>query len=221
MVRRIAAGSAGRHHDNQQASRGGCDPVGARFSGAAKEGVDRQGGRGDIAFAGRSRGADAEDEHGRRRHRQDQARAQAAVGPAQRHGEAQSLVFMTVITGIVAGVRALTAVLMLVAVALNFANIIGRYVFFAPIASAEEIMLFLLVGTVFLGNSVVAWEGRQIRMDVILQALPSAVRRWLELLADVTAIVVSVTLIWLGWPAIAMLVEFDQRSQAAEIPLAI
>jgi hypothetical protein len=40
---------------------------------------------------------------------------------------------MTVITGIVAGVRALTAVLMLVVVALNFENIIVRYVFFAPI----------------------------------------------------------------------------------------
>ncbi len=58
-------------------------------------------------------------------------------------------------------------------------------------------------------------------MEVILQALPSGVRRWLELLAEVTVIVVSVILIWLGWPAIAMLVEFDQRSQAAEIPLAI
>ncbi|MGP0094109.1 MAG: TRAP transporter small permease [Xanthobacteraceae bacterium] len=67
----------------------------------------------------------------------------------------------------------------------------------------------------------VAWEGRRIRMEVILQALPSGVRRWLELLAEVTVIVVSVILIWLGWPAIAMLVEFDQRSQAAEIPLAI
>jgi TRAP-type C4-dicarboxylate transport system permease small subunit len=142
-----------------------------------------------------------------------------AAGGSMKTGFTGAL--MMLITGIVAGVRALTAVLMLIAVALNFANIIGRYIFFAPIASAEEVMLFLLVGTVFLGNSVVAWEGRQIRMDVILQALPSAVRRWLELLADVTAIVVSVTLIWLGWPAIAMLVEFDQRSQAAEIPLAI
>ena len=128
---------------------------------------------------------------------------------------------MTLITGIVAGVRGLTAVLMLVAVALNFANIIGRYVFFAPIASAEEIMLFLLVGTVFLGNSVVGWEGKQIRMDVILQALPDAVRHWLEVVADLATIAVSLILIWLAWPVITMLAEFDQRSEAADIPLVI
>jgi TRAP-type C4-dicarboxylate transport system permease small subunit len=128
---------------------------------------------------------------------------------------------MTVITGIVAGVRALTAVLMLVAVALNFANIIGRYVFFAPIASAEEIMLFLLVGTVFLGNSVVGWEGKQIRMDVVLHMMPETVRHWLEVVADLATIAVSAILIWLGRPVIMMLAEYDQRSQAADIPLVI
>jgi len=60
---------------------------------------------------------------------------------------------------------ALAAICLLVAVALNLTNIVGRYVFFSPIASAEEIMLFLFVGTVFLGNSYVGWKGRQIRMD--------------------------------------------------------
>ena len=75
----------------------------------------------------------------------------------------------------VALIQALTAVLLLVSVPLNFANIVGRYVFSAPIASAEEVMLFLLVGIVFLGNSVVGYEGKQLRMDVLLQALPA---RW-------------------------------------------
>jgi len=68
---------------------------------------------------------------------------------------------MIFIQGLVAGIQGLTAVLMLVAVALNAANIVGRYVFFRPIASAEEIMLFLLVGTVFLGNAMVGFEGKQ------------------------------------------------------------
>jgi hypothetical protein len=43
----------------------------------------------------------------------------------------------------------IAAVLMLAAVALIAANIAGRYLFFHPLASAQEIMLFLLVGTVF------------------------------------------------------------------------
>ena len=68
---------------------------------------------------------------------------------------------MIFVQGLVAAIQGLTAVLMLIAVALNAANIVGRYVFFRPIASAEEIMLFLLVGTVFLGNAMVGFEGKQ------------------------------------------------------------
>jgi TRAP-type C4-dicarboxylate transport system permease small subunit len=82
-------------------------------------------------------------------------------------------------------------------------------------------MLFLFVGTVFLGNSYVAWKGRQIRMDVFLLALPAAWRRWFDVLADLTVIVVSIVIIVVGWPAIQMLAEFDQRSQVAEIPLVL
>ena len=128
---------------------------------------------------------------------------------------------MILIRGLVAGIQGLTAVLMLVAVALNAANIVGRYVFFRPIASAEEIMLFLLVGTVFLGNAMVGFEGKQLRMDVILHALPPALHRAFDVAADLTMIAVCVILIVLGWPAVQMLADFDQRSQAAEIPMVI
>jgi TRAP-type C4-dicarboxylate transport system permease small subunit len=128
---------------------------------------------------------------------------------------------MKAVRALAAVVLALAAISLLVAVALNLANIVGRYVLFSPIASAEEVMLFLFVGTVFLGNSYVGWKGRQIRMDVFLHALPAAVRRWLDVLADVAVIVVSIVIIVVGWPAIQMLAEFDQRSQVAEIPLVL
>jgi TRAP-type C4-dicarboxylate transport system permease small subunit len=128
---------------------------------------------------------------------------------------------MIAVRYLIAGIQGLTAVLMLIAVALNAANIAGRYVFSHPIASAEEVMLFLLVGTVFLGNAIVAFEGRQLRMDVIIHALPPGLRRACDLAADITTIAVCVTLIVLGWPAVEMLAEFDQRSEAAEIPLVI
>jgi TRAP-type C4-dicarboxylate transport system permease small subunit len=128
---------------------------------------------------------------------------------------------MKAIRALAAVVLALAAISLLVAVGLNLANIAGRYVFFSPIASAEEIMLFLFVGTVFLGNSYVGWRGRQIRMDIFLLALPAAWRRWFDVLADVTVIVVSIVIIVVGWPAIQMLAEFDQRSQVAEIPLVL
>ena len=128
---------------------------------------------------------------------------------------------MIFIRGLVVAIQGLTAVLMLIAVTLNAANIVGRYVFFRPIASAEEIMLFLLVGTVFLGNAMVGFEGKQLRMDVILHALPPALHRAFDVAADLTMIAVCVILIVIGWPAVRMLAEFDQRSTAADIPMVI
>ena len=128
---------------------------------------------------------------------------------------------MKAIRVLAAAALIISAIFLLIAVALNFANIIGRYVFFSPIASAEEVMLFLFVGTVFLGNSVVGWEGKQIRMDIFLHALPPPWRRRLDVFADIAVIAVSLTLIVVGWPVIQMLAEFDQRSQAADIPLVI
>jgi TRAP-type C4-dicarboxylate transport system permease small subunit len=132
-----------------------------------------------------------------------------------------SLANMIFVQGLVAVTQGLTAVLMLVAVALNFANIVGRYVLFRPIASAEEIMLFLLVGTVFLGNAIVGFEGKQLRMDVILHALPPALRRAFDIAADVAMIAVCLVLVVLCWPAIQMLVAFNERSETADIPLVV
>jgi TRAP-type C4-dicarboxylate transport system permease small subunit len=125
----------------------------------------------------------------------------------------------SLINALVAAIRGLTACLLLIAVTLNFANIIGRYLLSAPIAWAEEVMLFLLVAVVFLGSSVVSWEGRQIRMDVVLHMLPPVLRRCLEVFADLATIAISIALIDFSWPVISMLVEFDQRSQAADFPL--
>jgi TRAP-type C4-dicarboxylate transport system permease small subunit len=128
---------------------------------------------------------------------------------------------MKFVRGLVAGIQVLTAVMMLIAVALNCANIVGRYLLLHPIASAEEIMLFLLVGTVFLGNAIVSYEGRQLRMDIILEALPPAFHRAFDIVADISMIAVCVILMVLSWPAIQMLAEFDERSATADVPLVI
>src|SRR5271165_3507188 len=80
--------------------------------------------------------------------------------------------------------RAAAAIFLISSVAINFANIIGRYFFSISIPWAEEIMLFLMVGCVFTGCCAVAWDGRQIRMDVVLTMLPPKPRETLHLLSD-------------------------------------
>jgi TRAP-type C4-dicarboxylate transport system permease small subunit len=126
------------------------------------------------------------------------------------------------------GVRWLLAVTRLVAgvcllgsVAINFANIIGRYFFSVSIPWAEEIMLFLMVGCVFTGCCAVAWEGRQIRMDVVVSMLPPKVRDLLGLLSELVMIATAGAVAAFAWPVISQLADFDERSQAANFPLVI
>ena len=118
---------------------------------------------------------------------------------------------MSFVNAVVITVRVLAALLLLSSVTLNFANIVGRYFFAAPIPWAEEVMLFLMVGAVFFGNCVVGWSGRQIRMDVVVNMLPRNIRRWLQYFAEFAFIVTAVALVVFAWPVILDLYEFDQR----------
>jgi len=122
---------------------------------------------------------------------------------------------LLVVTRTVAGVCLITSV------AINFANIIGRYFFSVSIPWAEEIMLFLMVGCVFTGCCAVAWEGRQIRMDVVLRAMPPKIRSFLMLLSELVLIATAITLAIVAYPVISQLAAFDERSQAANFPLVI
>jgi C4-dicarboxylate transporter DctQ subunit len=128
---------------------------------------------------------------------------------------------LRLVRALVAVIGALSGILLVASVALNFANVIGRYFFNASIPWAEEAMLFLMVGCVFLGNGVVAWSGRQIRMDVVVRMLPPKVREALDLLSELVLLITSVAIVIFAWPVIRDLAEFDQRSQAADFPLAI
>jgi TRAP-type C4-dicarboxylate transport system permease small subunit len=115
--------------------------------------------------------------------------------------------------------RALAGALLLLSVALNFANVVGRYFFSVSIYWAEEVMLFLMVGCVFLGNGAVAWSGRQIRMDVIVGMMPPKVRDALYLFSELLFIVVAAAIVVFAWPVMRDLWAFDQRSQSADVAL--
>jgi TRAP-type C4-dicarboxylate transport system permease small subunit len=123
--------------------------------------------------------------------------------------------------GLIVAIRTTAALLLAGSVAINFANIIGRYFFSVSIPWAEEIMLFLMIGCVFLGSGAVGWSRRQIRMDAMVGLLPPAVRQVLEVAGDIVELATCFFLAVLAWPVVTMLAELDQRSQAANFPLVI
>jgi TRAP-type C4-dicarboxylate transport system permease small subunit len=117
--------------------------------------------------------------------------------------------------------RTVSGICLLASVVINFVNIIGRYVFSVSIPWAEEIMLFLMVGCVFTGCCAVAWQGRHIRMDVMITALPPKLHAFFNLLSDLVLIAAAIMVTIFAYPVITQLAAFDERSQAANFPLVI
>ena len=128
---------------------------------------------------------------------------------------------MTSVRWLLAVTRAAAALFLITSVGINFVNIIGRYFFSVSIPWAEEIMLFLMVGCVFTGCCAVAWEGRQIRMDVVVAILPARLRDLIEILSELVMIAAAAAVTVFAWPVVTQLAAFDQRSQAANFPLYI
>jgi TRAP-type C4-dicarboxylate transport system permease small subunit len=122
---------------------------------------------------------------------------------------------------LMAGVGALLGVAMLLNVALNFANVIGRYVFLSPIIWAEEVMGYLMVWCVFLGAALVTWDGEHLKVDSLSQKLPQRWRQFLNAVVALSIVIVSVFVLWQSWRVVHMLGSFGQKSVIASIPMVI
>jgi TRAP-type C4-dicarboxylate transport system permease small subunit len=109
---------------------------------------------------------------------------------------------------------------MAVIVALNFANVVGRYVFAAPIRPADEIMTYLMVWGVFLGAAVVTLRGAHLNMDLAVSLLPRAAQKALRVLAGAVLVVVMIHIAVQSLEYIDVLSTIGMRSMAAEIPMA-
>lgn len=82
----------------------------------------------------------------------------------------------------------LLGLLMLGIVALNVANVAGRYLLSAPVPAADEIMTFAMVWGVFLGAVVVTLRGSHLTMDLVVSLLPPGARRAAEVAASLALV---------------------------------
>src|SRR5579863_9092381 len=66
----------------------------------------------------------------------------------------------------------LSGTLFLLAVVLNFVNVIGRYVFGMPIFWAEETLTFTIIWIVFLVVGSITYRGAHLNMDLLFTRMP-------------------------------------------------
>lgn len=105
------------------------------------------------------------------------------------------------------------------AVALNFINVVGRYGFGSTILSADELQIFIMVLMTFLGAAVVAWRNQHLRMDVLVNALPTPIRRLIKIAELVVIVILAAFVLWNSTYYAKQMFNIGRVSDMAQVPM--
>lgn len=117
--------------------------------------------------------------------------------------------------------RAVVGSIIFSAVLINVANVIGRYVFRAPIDWAEHVMIFMLIWGVYVGAVLVSWDGSHLKMNIISTLLPRRAQWHINLITAVFLLAICVFMVTQSFRVVEMMALNDQRSVTASIPMVI
>lgn len=109
--------------------------------------------------------------------------------------------------------------LLLTAIAINIANVVGRYVFSKPVDWAEEVLIYMIVWAVFISLGSITYQGLHLRMDLLVLSA----KGWLKvLLGGVTAVLMvacSVFMLFQTFHILQLYIGNGETSMGAKIPL--
>lgn len=117
--------------------------------------------------------------------------------------------------------RWILGTLMLAGVAINFANVVGRYLFGRALFWAEETMVFITIWGVFIGMAAIAYNGEHLNMDLFSQSLRGRWRTALNVAVAGTLLACCVFAAVQSFRVVALFAGAGQVSVAAGIPKAI
>jgi TRAP-type transport system small permease protein len=112
-------------------------------------------------------------------------------------------------------------VLLLAAIAINFANVVGRYIFSAPVAWAEEILIYIIVWGVFISVGSITYQGLHLRMDLLVIRISGWAKTFLGVLTATLIIVCSVFVAVQTTRILRLYIGSGETSMGAKIPLFI
>jgi TRAP-type C4-dicarboxylate transport system permease small subunit len=116
-------------------------------------------------------------------------------------------------------IERILALAFIVAVCLNFANVVGRYGFGRSIAGGDEVQVYIMVWMAFLGAVLVSWRGEHLRMDVLAKRFPEQGRAGLKWIELVLVIALAAFAVWQSWNYTDQMIAIGRRSDNAGIPM--
>jgi len=117
--------------------------------------------------------------------------------------------------------RAIIGSLLLIAVAINIANVIGRYAFHASIFWTEEILIYVIIWSVFLGTVAITYRGEHLKLDLASSRFTGRTRTIVNALIAATIVVCCVVVVAQSARVLASLAATGQVSIAVGMPMVI
>jgi TRAP-type C4-dicarboxylate transport system permease small subunit len=115
----------------------------------------------------------------------------------------------------------LAGALFLVAVVLNFVNVIGRYVFGMPVFWAEEALTFTVIWIVFLVAGTITYRGAHLNMDLLYSRMPAGLQRVVRIAIAFALIVCTIYTAIQSWTVVELHYMTGGVTAGTNIPLVI
>lgn len=104
------------------------------------------------------------------------------------------------------------------ALILNFSNVVGRYVFHAPIFWAEEVTIVLIVWAVCLMSFRLTVRGEHLVTDILRPYLPLSLQKALVTLTTLVGLCLSAFVVYYAFKLVELVHRLGQVTVVAEIP---
>ncbi len=117
------------------------------------------------------------------------------------------------------GIERVLALVLLATIALNFANVVGRYAFGRTITGADELQTYAMVWIAFLGAAVVASRGEHLRMDILLRLFSRNSNNVLRVAELVLTLLIVGFALWQSVRYVESMLRLGANSPMAQVPM--
>jgi TRAP-type C4-dicarboxylate transport system permease small subunit len=111
------------------------------------------------------------------------------------------------------------ALAFMLAILLNFTNVVGRYLFGISMLGSDELQVFIIVAVTFLGAAVVTRRNQHLRMDVLVQFMPEPMRIVLRVAEQLLLIALAVFVITQSFFYARQMLRIGRTSDMAGVPM--
>jgi len=108
---------------------------------------------------------------------------------------------------------------LILAILLDFLNVIGRYTGGFSVLGIDEIEIYILIWIAFVGSAAVTWRRLHLRMDVFVEACPVPVRRVVALVEMAVMLAVTAFVGAQSYAYVAKIYALGAVSDIAGIPM--